>query len=130
MFNFRRKEVPWEVVESKAVDPVPMYYDDEELDIVAVGEDDIRKSLVFDIKHVPRTNDVRNAVVFARDQLMQGVVKAGYSTLLLESWRVTTHRQHKRYRIEVEYSGRPVRALGKLPSRRPPPFMAILQSSW
>lgn len=25
----RRKEIPWEVVDSKAVDPVPMYYDDE-----------------------------------------------------------------------------------------------------
>jgi hypothetical protein len=25
----RRKETPWEVVDSKAVEPVPMYYDDE-----------------------------------------------------------------------------------------------------
>lgn len=29
LFHFRRKEIPWEVVDSRAVEPVPMYYDDE-----------------------------------------------------------------------------------------------------
>lgn len=27
MFNFRRRETPWEVVDSKAVDPIPLYYE-------------------------------------------------------------------------------------------------------
>ena len=29
MLLFRRKEIPWEVVDSRNVDPVPMYYEDE-----------------------------------------------------------------------------------------------------
>lgn len=29
LIRTRRKDVPWEVVDSKAVDPVPMYYEDE-----------------------------------------------------------------------------------------------------
>lgn len=29
MFNFRRREIPWEVVDSKSVEPVPMYYGDD-----------------------------------------------------------------------------------------------------
>ena len=29
MLLFRRKEMPWEVVDTRNVDPVPMYYEDE-----------------------------------------------------------------------------------------------------
>lgn len=29
LFKFRRKEVPWEVVGSKAIEPVPTYYDED-----------------------------------------------------------------------------------------------------
>lgn len=29
MFNFRRKEIPWEVVDSEIVEPIPVYYDEE-----------------------------------------------------------------------------------------------------
>ena len=39
MFIFRRKEIPWEVVDSKAVDPVPPYYEFED-DGVSVYSDD------------------------------------------------------------------------------------------
>jgi len=36
MFNFRRRETPWEVVDSKAVEPVPLYYEFEDGALVAV----------------------------------------------------------------------------------------------
>jgi hypothetical protein len=29
LFNFRRKEIPWEVVDNKAIEPVSMYYDED-----------------------------------------------------------------------------------------------------
>ena len=29
MFKFRRRETPWEVVDSEAVETVPMFYEDE-----------------------------------------------------------------------------------------------------
>jgi hypothetical protein len=29
MFKLRRSETPWEVVENKSVEPVPLYYDDD-----------------------------------------------------------------------------------------------------
>lgn len=31
MFNLRRKEIPWEVVDSEIVEPIPVYYDEEGL---------------------------------------------------------------------------------------------------
>ncbi|KAF8078383.1 hypothetical protein FPV67DRAFT_1465084 [Lyophyllum atratum] len=128
MFIFRRRETPWEVVDSKAVDAVPMYYEDEDLDIAVVGETDIRGTYVFEVNAGKKTPDLRRAVEFARQQLLQEVIKKGYNVLLLESWQLTVYRRGKEHRIEVQYSGRPARAFGKLPARRPPPYMAVLET--
>jgi hypothetical protein len=99
----RRKDTPWEVVDSKAVEPVPMYYDDEgtfsplppsilneslssypDLDIVRVGETDKCGTYVFEVKHLPKDYHLRNAVFFAREQLLQEAAKTDFNVLLLE----------------------------------------------
>ncbi|GLB36372.1 hypothetical protein LshimejAT787_0306600 [Lyophyllum shimeji] len=121
-------ETPWEVVDSRAVDPVPMYYEDEDLDIAVVGETDTRGTYVFEVKPGRTPPDLRRAVEFARQQLLHEVIKNGYNILLLESWQLTVYRRGKDHRIEVQYNGRPARALGKLPGRRPPPFMGVLEA--
>ncbi|KIM84562.1 hypothetical protein PILCRDRAFT_387780 [Piloderma croceum F 1598] len=129
LFSIRtgRKETPWEVVDSKAVEPVPMYYDDEDLDIVRVGETDKCGTYVFEVKHFPKDCHLRNAVFFAREQLLQEAAKTDFNVLLLESWNLTLYRRGKQYRVEVRYTGRPAHALGKIPSRRPPPFIRVLE---
>ncbi|KAJ6627165.1 hypothetical protein B0H10DRAFT_423093 [Mycena sp. CBHHK59/15] len=123
-------EVPWEVVESKTVEPVPTYYDeDKDVDIVSVGEADTCGTYVFDVEQLKNAADLRNVVVFARQQLLNEVGKKGYNTLLLESWNLTIYRRGKRHRVQVEYNGRPARVVGDLPPQRPPPFLQILQDT-
>ncbi|KAF4605433.1 hypothetical protein EYR40_004217 [Pleurotus pulmonarius] len=126
LFTFRRREVPWEVVDSKSVHPVPMYYEDEDIDIVTVAEADTCGTYVFDVKNWKRGNELRNAVLFAQKQLLKNVSNNGYNVLLLESWQLTVLRRGKHHRVEVRYNGRPARAVGKQPSRRPPPFIGVL----
>ncbi|KAJ4476747.1 hypothetical protein J3R30DRAFT_3292448 [Lentinula aciculospora] len=126
-FKFRPKESPWEVVEGKAVDSVLMY-EDEELDLDTVNDGEICGTYVFDVKkHNQNEADVRNAVVIARQHLLQEVTTKGFNILLTESWNLTIYRQGKRRRIEVRYCGCPARALGKLPLIHPPPFMEVLR---
>ncbi|KAF9036460.1 hypothetical protein BDZ89DRAFT_1011338 [Hymenopellis radicata] len=128
LFKFRRQwEAPWEVVDSKTVSPVCMYYDDEDtLDIVAVSDTDTRGTYVFDVKNLNRTA-LRNAVVFSRQQLIQEIEKKDFNILMLESWRLTIFRRGKSHRVEVQYAGKGAQALGKLPHLPPPPFMDVLQ---
>ncbi|KII93443.1 hypothetical protein PLICRDRAFT_101565 [Plicaturopsis crispa FD-325 SS-3] len=129
-FFRRRGETPWEVVESKSVEPVPVYYnenDEEELDIVRVCDTDTCGTYVFDLKSLPRGNEFSNALLFARQQLMHEIEKKGYNVLVLESWRLTLFRRKNQHRVEVRYNGRPAHALGKLPSSRVPPFMGVLE---
>jgi len=104
-----------------------MYYDDEDLYIVSVGEADTVGTYVFELKQLQTTVQFRNAVLFARQQLLQVILQKGFNVLLLESWSLTLFRNGKRHRVEVRYSGRPARALGKIPALRPPPFMAVLE---
>ncbi|KAF9014927.1 hypothetical protein BDQ17DRAFT_1340196 [Cyathus striatus] len=122
MFKFRRKEVAWEVVDNRSVDPFPY------LDIMTVNEVDTRGTYVFEAKHPRQYSDLSNAVVFARQQLMKEVIKKGFNILMIESWSVTVYRREKVHRIEVQYSGRAARALGKIPVQRPPPFIGVLRS--
>ncbi|KAJ3815028.1 hypothetical protein F5876DRAFT_72408 [Lentinula aff. lateritia] len=126
-FKLRRKESPWEVAERKLVDPVLMY-EEEELDLDVVNPTDICGTYVFDVKkHDQSEADLRNAVVIARQQLLQEIATKGLNVLLTESWNLTVYRQGKRRRIEVRYSGRPAHACGKLPLIHPPPFMELLR---
>jgi len=130
LFNFRRKEVPWEVVDSKAIEPVPMYYDeDKDFDIVSVGETDTCGTYVFHVDQLKSAADLRKTVVFARQQLLQQVGKRGFNVLLSESWNLTLYRRNKRHRVQVNYNGRPAHIAGDLPPLRPPPFMQVLQDS-
>ncbi|KAJ7751935.1 hypothetical protein DFH07DRAFT_524414 [Mycena maculata] len=130
LFKFHRKEVPWEVVDSKAIEPVSNYYDeDKDLDIVSVGEADTCGKYLFHVEQLNNAADLPNTVVFARQQLLQEVGKKGFNVLLSESWNLTIYRRGKRYRVEVEYNGRPARIVGDLPALRPPPFMQVLQDS-
>lgn len=128
MFKFRRREIPWEVVDSKAVDPVPLYYEyeDDDLDIVTVGKADTRGTYVFEGNRSKKNIDPRDAVVFAQQQLLKEAAKKGFNILLFESWQLTVYRRGKQQRIEVQYSGRPAHALGELPTGRSPPFMGVL----
>jgi len=130
LFKFRRKEVPWEVVSNKTIEPVAMYYDeDKELDIVSVGDTNTCGTYVFHVKQLKNAADLRNAVVFARQQLLQEVGKRGFNVLLSESWDLTIYRQGKRHRVQVEYKGRPAHVVGDLLPLRPPPFLQVLQDS-
>ncbi|KAJ7932637.1 hypothetical protein B0H13DRAFT_1956309 [Mycena leptocephala] len=130
LFNFRRKEIPWEVVDNKAIEPVSMYYDeDKELDIVSMSEGDTCGTYVFHVDQLKNVADLRNAVVFARQQLLQEVGKKGFNVLLSEGWDMTIFRRGKRHRVQVNYNGRPARIVGDLPALRPPPFMQVLQDS-
>lgn len=114
------------MVDSKAVKPVYMYYDDEDsLDIVAVSDVDTRGTYLFDVNHLTCVA-LRNAVTFSRQQLIQEVAKKDFNVLLLESWRLTIFRRGKSHRIEIMYSGRPAQVLGKLPHLPPPPFIDVL----
>ncbi|KAF7339848.1 hypothetical protein MVEN_01901600 [Mycena venus] len=147
LFNFRRKEIPWEVVDSKAIEPVHMYYDeDKDFDIVSIGETDTCGTYVFHVDKLKNAADLRNAVVFARQQLLKEVGKKGFNILLSErlelclnavhvievaaiSWDLTIYRRAMRHRVQVTYCGRPARIDGDLPALRPPPFMQVLQDS-
>ncbi|KAJ7102163.1 hypothetical protein B0H15DRAFT_768417 [Mycena belliarum] len=120
LFRFRRKELPWEVVDSKAIEP---------LDIVSVGEADTCGTYVFHVEQLRNAESLRDAVVFARQQLLREVGKRGFNVLLSESWSLTIYRRGKRHRVEVGYNGRPAHVLGDLPPLRPPPFMQVLQDS-
>ncbi|KAJ7357128.1 hypothetical protein DFH08DRAFT_475002 [Mycena albidolilacea] len=126
VFHCRRKEIPWEVVDSRAIEPVHMYYDeDKDLDIVSVGDADTCGTYVFNVEQL-KTDDL---VVFARQQLLKEVGKKGFNVLLSESWDLTIYRRGKHHRVQVSYSGRPARIDGDLPPLRPPPFMQVLQDA-
>jgi hypothetical protein len=55
-----------------------------DLDIVRVGETDKCGTYVFEGKHFPKDCHLRNAVFFAREQLLQEVAKTDFNVLLLE----------------------------------------------
>ncbi|KAF9535575.1 hypothetical protein CPB83DRAFT_841991 [Crepidotus variabilis] len=127
MMLFHRRETPWEVVDSRCVAPTPIYYQNEELELEAVKQADVKRKYVLDVRPHSKLNaELKKAVVFARDQLLSEVRKNGYNLLLLESWHLTLLRRGKLHRIEVEYTGRPARTPNQI-SPRPPPFMAVLQ---
>ncbi|KAJ7630707.1 hypothetical protein FB45DRAFT_916325 [Roridomyces roridus] len=141
LWHFRRREIPWEVVDRKAIKPVFYEGDDDDegpslplLPCVAVASvltqaTDIDIASVSDADTSPAVDDaaeLRKAVVFARQQLLQTIQKKNFNALLSESWNLTILRRGKRHRVQVEYTGRPARLVGKVPALRPPPFIQIL----
>ncbi|KAI0786024.1 hypothetical protein C8Q75DRAFT_808812 [Abortiporus biennis] len=121
---FRRKEVPWEVVDHKSVEQVPMYDEDEEIDVVRMSDNLMSYTYMHDIHN---SKDMQNAIRTARYFLMQNMALKHYNILVSEGWRVTILRKGKSYRVEVTYSGRPAYAIGKLESHPAPPFMEVLE---
>ena len=106
-FRNRRRELAdsWEVVDYKVVEPVPVCDEDDEgkptrtppslsvsvtdtrvvlfldLDISIVAEEDMTRAFVFDFT---KPAQATNAVVFARQLLLQEIAKRHYNMLLTE----------------------------------------------
>ncbi|KAH8100549.1 hypothetical protein BXZ70DRAFT_157762 [Cristinia sonorae] len=127
MFNFRRKETPWEVVINRSVEPVAVldeFGDDEDLDVLRISNMDMRTTFAHEVGGI---QDMRVVVHSARHQLMKTVLQHNYNTLLSEGWTITILRKGKSYKAEVTYTGRPAYVTGKLKSRSPPPFIDVLE---
>ena len=97
-----------------------------DLQIVAIKDTSITRTYLLDVKDDTRQSaDLRKAVIFAREQLLQEAKKNGYNILWLEryylpyfllelsvwnllrrSWQVTLLRKGRLYRVEVQYKGR------------------------
>ncbi|PFH50743.1 hypothetical protein AMATHDRAFT_60585, partial [Amanita thiersii Skay4041] len=105
LFKFRRREDPWEVVDSKVVDPIPMFDDEDDIDIDVISDVDMVGTYVFDVKKWGGSVEVPKALMFARQQLLQYIPKKGYNILLQEGWCVTVFRRCKQHRVEVRYVG-------------------------
>lgn len=118
-----------------------------DLEIERVSDTDSVRTYVFDLKLKYNRTSLRNAVVFARQQLLEEVAKKNYNLFLQEgyvhpilscllhllrhlphSWTLTVYRRDKSYRIEVQYIARSARVQGQLPAPRLPPYMALLQN--
>jgi len=124
IFRLRRKEQPWEVVENRCIDPVPVYFEDGDLDLVSMGDEMIRGTYTFELRPPQTGKHFRSAVQFARQRLLQAGAKKGFNNLLMESWNVTLYRKGQQHRIEVDYTAYP--ALNRRPHNRVPPFIALL----
>lgn len=121
---FRRKEVPWEVVGHKGAQPIPMYDEEDEFNILRVASSEMSYEFAHDL-HEPK--DMQSAVQTARYQLRLHVHRKGYNMLLSEGWRVTILRKGKKYRAEVVYTGLPAYVTGKVTPQPSPPFMGLLE---
>ncbi|KAI0343902.1 hypothetical protein BDW22DRAFT_1103518 [Trametopsis cervina] len=121
--HFRRSEAPWEVVDCGDITPVPMWDEEDGIEVLRLLENDIS----FEFKHeLRRIVDLRKAVLFARQQLMQDASGLGFNILLMEGWQYTLLRKGNRYRLDVVYRGRPAYAAGKITPQPPPPFLDVL----
>ncbi|KAI0639190.1 hypothetical protein C8Q77DRAFT_1152185 [Trametes polyzona] len=120
-----RSTDPWEVVDCKAIEAVSAYTDDEieDMQIVRVYSSPVHATYVFDLKN---TADLRRAVVFARQKLLQEAARKEYNVFLTEGWSVTHLRKGKKHRAEVRYTARPAYAVAKKIRTPPPPFLAML----
>lgn len=57
-----------------------------DLDIVRVGDADTCRTYVFDVKHLPQDSQLRNAVFFARQRLLEEAANSNFNVLLLERY--------------------------------------------
>lgn len=113
----------WEVVDHRDVIPVPMWDEDEDLEIAYTHHANISYRFVHDLR---AATDLRKAVQLARCQLLQDANRLKCNVLLSEGWRCTLMRQGQRHRVEVVYSGRPARAMGQIVRFPQPPFIGVL----
>ena len=103
VFVSKKHEKPWEVVDSKAVEPVPLYEEedgtcesvqsvfafftyslfiaDSEMDIIYVHETRVVRTYVFDVR---KDKDVENSVLFAQQQFLEEIQRKGYNAFWTE----------------------------------------------
>jgi len=125
VFVSKRQEKPWEVVDNKAVEPVPLYEEeDDDIDIIYVHETRVVRNYVFDVR---KHKDVENSVLFAQQQFLEEIQRKGYNAFWTEGWRLTLLRKAKRHRVEVKYIGQPACLNGKPMESHRPPFLAVLE---
>ena len=76
----------------------------------------------------------RDALISARSQLLSSsnMRKMGANVLFTEGWLITKLRKGSRYRLQVQYTARPAKAItvSQDASLGLPPFMDILEGSW
>ncbi|KAI9512670.1 hypothetical protein F5148DRAFT_794832 [Russula earlei] len=124
VFVVKRHEKPWEVVDSKAVEPVPLFDEDDDIDVIYVHETRVARTFVFDVR---KDKDLENSLQFAQQQFLEEIQRKGYNTFWSEGWQLTLLRKAKRHRVEIEYIGQPACLTGKpVQSHPPPPFLAVL----
>ncbi|KAK2462090.1 hypothetical protein APHAL10511_006553 [Amanita phalloides] len=131
LFKCRRQETPWEVVESYSVDPVPMFEDDNDLDVKVISKSLLGRTYTFDLRTRRSTKDITDALMFARRQFIEDIKQTEYNVLLCEGWRAILYRRGKQHRVEIRYTGKPARVTGvaKIHQDPPPPYLGVLQSS-
>ncbi len=100
VFVEKKKEKPWEVVDSKAVEPVPLFDEDDgactqalktesgrltsygaDIDIIYVHETQVVRNFVFDVR---KDKDLENSLLFAQQQFFEEVQRKGYNALWSE----------------------------------------------
>ncbi|OSD06006.1 hypothetical protein PYCCODRAFT_1431825 [Trametes coccinea BRFM310] len=125
---FHQDTEAWEVVDSKAVEPIPVYSEDElqGMQVTRVYSTTMHRTYMFDMKHAA---DLPSAVVFARSKLLQEAAEKEYNIFISEGWSVTHLRKGKDHRVEVRYTARPASVSSKDIPTRDPPFLAILGKS-
>ncbi|KAF7339666.1 hypothetical protein MSAN_02181600 [Mycena sanguinolenta] len=145
LFHFRRKEDPWEVVDSKIIEPVHMYDEEEDLDVASVGEVDTCGTYFFNVGQLKDATDlkkcgrIRTTAAPHRDG-QKGIQcpvvgKLGFDPLSpreapsgsSELWRTS----YVTYLLAADKTNvvLAARVVGNLPPLRPPPFMQVLQDA-
>jgi hypothetical protein len=102
VFVSKKHEKPWEVVDSKAVEPVALFDEEEgmcdfvlnglllylfyfitdsEIDIIYVHETRVVRTYVFDVR---KDKDVENSVQFAQQQFLEEIQRKGYNSFWTE----------------------------------------------
>jgi hypothetical protein len=100
VFVVKRHEKPWEVVDNKTVEPVPLFDEDDgafpilpgrdetasyfcfaDIDIIYVHKTRVVRTFVFDVR---RDQDLENSLLFAQQQFFEEVQRKGYNALWSE----------------------------------------------
>jgi hypothetical protein len=100
VFVEKKKEKPWEVVDSKSVEPVPLFDEEDgacilvlpqsaggltlciaDVDIIYVHETRVVRNYVFDVR---KDKDLENSLLFAQQQFVEEVQRKGYNALWSE----------------------------------------------
>lgn len=79
----------------------------------------------------------REALLSARNQLLSSseLRKAGGNVLYSEGYQITKLRKGSRYRMQIQYTARPAKAIARKGAPKSlfagsPPFMDLLEASW